>query len=102
MAVGKESTIRNGRYTVVLAHDLDDEQEVLRVALADSGSFDVVGEACTGEELVSTAHALQPDAVIVRLLIPGGDGLAIICRVLDVSWQSIVAVLCVAPNGDTK
>lgn len=40
----------------------------------------VVGEACDGLEALEQAHALQPDVVVMDLLMPRLDGIAAIAR----------------------
>jgi len=55
-----------------------DDHPVVRTGvqgmLASHADFDVVGEACDGEEAVSKVEALQPEVVLMDLRMPGVDG----------------------------
>ena len=99
---GKELTVINGRYRVVLAHDADHQRAALSMALHASGWFEVVGEATTGVDLLAQVTAFQPDAVLVRLLLPKGNGLAVLPDLLDLSPDSVVGLLSVTPSTELE
>jgi NarL family two-component system response regulator LiaR len=69
----------------------------LKMFLALDGELDVVGEAANGEEAVRRARELQPDVVLMDLLMPQMDGIAatqIIRRELpDVEVIALTSVL---------
>ena len=48
----------------------------LRMFLALDEELEVVGEAADGREAVRLAHELQPDVVLMDLLMPGMDGIS--------------------------
>jgi len=48
---------------------------LLRATLAQSDTFEIVGEAGTGDEAVALAGKLHPDVVVLDLAMPGVDGL---------------------------
>ena len=52
-----------------------------------------VGEAATAEEAVSKAHSLQPDLVLLDLLLPGTSGQDAIPKLAKVSPRSRVPVV---------
>ena len=52
-----------------------------------------VGEAATAEEAVSKAHSLQPDLVLLDLLLPGPSGQDAIPKLAKVSPRSRVLVV---------
>jgi len=48
----------------------------LRMYLALDPGLEVVGEAANGADALSMAHQLEPDVVLMDLLMPGMDGIA--------------------------
>ena len=64
-----------------------DDHPVVRAGLhgmiAGEPGFEVVGEAADGNAAVRQAHALRPDAVLMDLRMPGGDGVDAIARMTD-------------------
>src|SRR5262249_961123 len=61
---------------VLFADDHWIVRQGLRRYLSSDESFEVVGEATDGIEAVRLASALQPDVVLMDLLMPGLDGVA--------------------------
>ena len=57
---------------VVVADDHPVVREGLRSFLASRPGLDVVGEAADADGLVAAAEELQPDVVLVDLMMPGG------------------------------
>ncbi len=55
----------------------------LRGMIAGEPGFEVVGEASDGNAAVRQAHDLRPDAVLMDLRMPGGDGVDAIARITD-------------------
>lgn len=64
----------------------------LTSALRDAG-FDVVGEAETAEGAVAQAENLQPDIVLLDVLMPGLSGLEVVEKLTAVSPDSDVILL---------
>ena len=64
----------------------------LTSALRDAG-FDVVGEAETAEGAVAQAESLQPDLVLLDVLMPGLSGLEVVEKLTAVSPGSNVILL---------
>ncbi|HZP30656.1 MAG TPA: response regulator, partial [Acidimicrobiia bacterium] len=60
---------------VLLVDDAASVRALLRATLAESGAFEIVGEAQSGAEAVDLARRLRPDVVVLDLAMPGGDGL---------------------------
>ncbi len=61
---------------VVIADDHNVVRQGLRMFLALDPELEVVGEATTGAEAVHLAHDLQPDVILMDLLMPVMDGIA--------------------------
>lgn len=64
----------------------------LAAALSDAG-FEVAGEASDGEGAVTAAEALQPDVVVLDVLMPGLSGLEVVEKILAVSPGSRIMLL---------
>jgi len=67
--------------TIVLADDHALIREGLRTVLGSEGDWSVVGEAADGPEAVALAEQLQPDVLIVDLMLPSLSGLEVIRQV---------------------
>ncbi len=61
---------------ILIADDHSVVRQGLRMFLALDQELEVVGEAANGEEAVAQARALQPDVVLMDLLMPVLDGIA--------------------------
>ena len=64
----------------------------LTSALNEAG-FDVVGEAGNAEDVVAQAEVLQPDLVLLDVLMPGLSGLDVVGKIVAVSENSQVILL---------
>jgi two-component system chemotaxis response regulator CheB len=62
---------------VVVADDSGLMRRVLTHALTDAG-FDVVGQACDGDEALALCRRLRPDAMTLDLAMPGMDGIGVL------------------------
>jgi DNA-binding NarL/FixJ family response regulator len=59
---------------VLIVDDEPDVMLLLRVQLSSRSDIDVVGTAADGAEAVEACRALQPDAVVMDLLMPRMNG----------------------------
>jgi two-component system nitrate/nitrite response regulator NarL len=68
-----------------------------RLVLVDLG-FVVVGEAATAAAAIVAAHELKPDAVLVDVGLPDGDGLKLASELVALSWQPRVVLTSADPH----
>ena len=82
---------------IVIADDHGVVRQGLRMFLELSDDFEVVGEAADGEQAVRLAAELQPDVVLMDLLMPVMDGIAAIAAIRaaqpDVEVIALTSVL---------
>ncbi len=60
---------------VLIADDHGVVRQGLRMYLALDTEIEIIGEACTGIQALELAHELQPDVVLMDLLMPEMDGI---------------------------
>lgn len=71
------------KWRVVVADDSRDLRAVLRIALEQDGRFEVVGEASDGAEAAARCAELQPDLVLLDLVMPRVDGWAALATIRE-------------------
>ena len=71
------------RIRVLIADDHYMVREGLKVFLAEQGDFEVVGEAADGAEAVEQCRLLEPDVVLMDVLMPVMDGADATARVKE-------------------
>lgn len=77
---------------VLVVDDVDLFRTGLGAALTDAG-FEVCGEARNAEGAVTAAETLQPDVVVLDILMPGLSGLEVVGKILAVAPDSRVVML---------
>ena len=81
-----------------------DDHPVVRDSLCrvleNSGEFEVVGQASSGEEAVPLAERLRPDAVIMDLFMPGMDGVATCREIVEMLPDTRVLMLTASTNDE--
>ena len=88
------------RHRVVLADDVADVRLLLATTLELDGAFEVVGEAADGVEAIATARSLQPDVVVLDLVMPRVDGLSAIPEIRAAAPGCRVVVLTAMDDMD--
>jgi CheY-like chemotaxis protein len=81
---------------------VDDHSSFRRLArrLLECGGFDVLGEAATGQEALRAVEAIRPQIVLLDVMLPDLNGLAV-ARILATSPQRPEVVLMSArPSAD--
>ncbi|MBV9172061.1 MAG: response regulator transcription factor [Chloroflexi bacterium] len=76
---------------VLIADDRARARRALAAVLAVHPSIQVVGEAADGAEAVAEVNRLQPDAVVMDLLMPHLDGIAATVQIKN-RWPLIRVV----------
>jgi DNA-binding NarL/FixJ family response regulator len=70
---------------------------VRRMLLAEG--LDVVGEAESVATAIAAAHALRPDAVLVDVGLPDGDGLSLARELTALPWHPRVVLTSTDPQA---
>ncbi len=80
-----------------------DDVELFRRGLGSSltaAGFEVCGEASDGEGAVSAAEQLQPDIVVLDILMPGLSGLEVVEKILAVSPEATILLLTASESQE--
>ena len=91
-----ETTIR-----VLVVDDHAIVRRGIRALVAEVGDIDVVGEARDGQEAMAQAEALDPDVILMDLVMPGVDGIQATRRITADEASPRVLVLT-SFAGDDK
>jgi two-component system response regulator NreC len=83
---------------IVLADDHHVVRQGLRSLLAAEPDFSVVGETGDGLEAAQLVERLQPDVLVLDLMMPGLNGLEVTRRVSQRSPQTRVVILSMYAN----
>ena len=74
--IKKEAEILStGRIRVMVVDDHPIMRNGLRETLEASGRFEVVGQAEDGEEAVRTVEGIEPDVIVMDVIMPNKDGI---------------------------
>ena len=82
---------------VLVAEDEEDVRFLIVSMLERDGRFEVVGDARNGVEAVALAEALQPDSILLDLLMPKMDGRRALPLIRDVAHGCSIVVLSAIP-----
>ena len=80
-----------------------DDLPLFRVGIGSAlaaADFEVVGEATTAQDAVEKARELQPDVVLLDILMPGGSGLDVVDEIISVSPGSKVMLLTASESEE--
>lgn len=85
--------MKQHRTSILIADDHEVVRNGIRSYLETIPSFQVVGEASSGEETLDLVSELIPDIVLLDLIMPGMDGIETTRRVKQISPRTQVVVL---------
>jgi two-component system nitrate/nitrite response regulator NarL len=86
-------------WRVLIVDDAPLFRTVVGSALSAAG-FEVVGEATSAQDAVQRAKELQPDIVLLDILMPGGSGLEVVGDIFFVSPNSKVLLLTASESEE--
>jgi DNA-binding NarL/FixJ family response regulator len=87
---------------VLLVDDVESVRQTLRSILATYPNFEVVGEACNGEEALESVQILKPSVVVMDINMPRLDGIKATTLIKRVYPHIVVVGLSVYANDDTR
>ena len=85
---------------ILIVDDHPMMREALMTALGDETDMEVVGEAADGTEGVKLAGKLNPDVILMDLLMPGMGGLEAIARICEVIPEARIIVVTSLEDED--
>ncbi len=81
------------RIRILIVDDHAIVREGQRALIDTEPGMDVVGEAADGNEAVALAHSLQPDVILLDLIMPHKDGIKAIEEIKEQDPQARILVL---------
>jgi len=84
--------------TVLVVDDEADLRDVLRLRLESDGRFSIIGEADDGVKAIDMAAELQPDVVLLDLLMPGLDGREALPGIVAAAPTSMIVIFSAVPS----
>jgi CheY-like chemotaxis protein len=81
---------------------VDDHASFRRLArkVLETGGFNVVGEAADGASTVRAVASLQPDVVLLDVVLPDTDGFTVAEALADEPWPPIVVLISSRSQDD--
>src|SRR5260370_28046165 len=86
---------------ILIADDHPLFRDGLRALLESVPDMQVIGEAATGDEALTQAHALQPDVILMDLKMPGMNGIDATRRILNTSPHLHILVVTMFEDDDS-
>ncbi len=88
------------RIRVMVVDDHSITRDGLQVLLEQAGDFEVIGQAGDGEEAVRVAPHLDPDVIIMDVMMPRKDGVDACREVMETLPDTKVLILTASTNED--
>ncbi len=93
---------KGGLIRVLLVDDVQGVRQMLRNILATYPNFEVVGEACNGEEALEAVQILKPSVVVMDINMPRLNGIKATSLIKRVYPHVVIVGLSVYANDDTR
>lgn len=88
-----KDTVASGIIQVLIVDDHAIVRDGIRSLLSTIPDIDVIGEAATGTKAVTLAHRLQPDIILMDLVMPEMDGIEATRQIIDHDPDARILVL---------
>ena len=89
-----------GRIRVMVVDDHPIVRSGLRDALEESGRFEVVGQAADGEEAVRIVEGIEPEVIVMDVMMPNKDGIDACREILELLPSTRVLMLTASTEED--
>jgi DNA-binding NarL/FixJ family response regulator len=83
---------------IILADDHNIVRKGLKALLSSEEDFEIIGEAKNGLEAVTLVEKLQPDILVLDLLMPGINGLEVARRLKKLKTKTSIVILSMHDN----
>jgi DNA-binding NarL/FixJ family response regulator len=87
---------------LLIVDDLEHVRQGLRTILELAGDLEIVGEACNGLEAIQQVEHLQPDVVLMDLVMPQVDGLEATERIKAKHPGTGVVMISIHDDEETR
>lgn len=94
--------MENGRIKIVIADDNKEFSSILCDYLKGQSDFEVVGVAKDGMEAVKLVSSLQPDVLVLDIIMPHLDGLGVLEKINTTPNMPIPKVIVLSAVGQDK
>lgn len=94
--------MENGRIKIVIADDNKEFSSILCDYLKGQSDFEVVGVAKDGIEAVKLVSSLQPDVLVLDIIMPHLDGLGVLEKINTTPNMPIPKVIVLSAVGQDK
>ena len=88
------------RFRVMIVDDHPIMRDGLRDALDSEEEFEVVGQAADGAEAVRSAQSLQPDVIVMDVIMPNKNGVDACREIMDQLPDTRVLILTASTEED--
>ncbi|MFH1691520.1 MAG: response regulator transcription factor [Candidatus Omnitrophota bacterium] len=82
-------------YKILIADDHDIIREGIKNILQKTGEYEIVGQACDGQEALEKVAELKPDILLLDITMPKKSGLEILNQVTRLSPQTKIVIISV-------